>query len=290
MLLDAKRLLDRGFLPKELPPAFNTAGLGAAISGMLQTPKGLPSEPWASRPGVWMLARQGSLRRPLSIPNPLHYARLCLTLEANSQDLESRLEDASKPTDRYRATSLGRDLVMQVMSAEMGVLSRALRELLCYYRAGVEIPLEDVGDLLNAVVTRQSPQGHGSEVAWALWGLLEFKLELSSEAGGHLARSNDPVAALVGLHLRKEGLWGEQALDRWEELVSKDELYGEMWLFAYEAAHKGWLPRRPGKSPFQDRLFAHLHRSGVSFYDPARRMDLSTRGAPVLVNSAPTYG
>jgi hypothetical protein len=72
-------LLSRGYFPKELPPPFNTRSFGAAVDG------GLPPEfdlllarptkknpAFVSQPSVHNLARAGTLRRKLSVPNPVN--------------------------------------------------------------------------------------------------------------------------------------------------------------------------------------------------------------------------
>lgn len=541
MLIDAAHLLDRGFLPKELPPAFQSAGFGGAVRSYLAANTSLPDQPKNSALALWALARQGNLRRHLAIPNPLHYAGLCLTLEKYNSEIEGRFAGASRSFDgQYAATSipvpgspgagravhsllsddrlleprarvrararvlvrtdiascyaniythtlewalvgrerakaavrdkkirnnwtpdeqrrytmageldravqaqqlgetrglpigpdgslviaelllsavdrrllkerpalrgyrhsddfefgvestaeatevlsllqgvlsdelrlelntrktriielpaplelpwvtalksadlrgppraqrramirlfdqafafrqqhpdehvlayligilnhysldrenwaLGRDLILQIMAAEYGILPKALHELLCYRQAGVSVPLDDVAAILNATVERQAPLGHGSEVAWALWGLHEFGLKITSNAGKHLERSKDPVAALVGLHLWDAGLWTDAPeLGSWAQMTAREELYGEAWILAYEAAHRGWLaPPSGAGTALDDAFFKHLHDSQVSFYDPIRRLDLHRRPVPVLDLPGAGYG
>lgn len=76
-----RRLLTRGFLPKELPPLFSSATLenivghaGLPALFTQQTPK------WTA-PIQHDLARPGGLRRRLHIPNPINYFRLATAFE-----------------------------------------------------------------------------------------------------------------------------------------------------------------------------------------------------------------
>lgn len=88
----AKALLARGFLPAELPPCFVSHSLGEAYPILL----GRPDDCSAKKdihvlPTSFHLARQGMLRRRLSIPHPLYYTQLCHCIEQHSQDLSAAL-------------------------------------------------------------------------------------------------------------------------------------------------------------------------------------------------------
>jgi hypothetical protein len=72
-------LLSRGYFPKELPPPFNTRSFGTAVEGglppefdLLLTRPTKKSPAFVSQPSVHNLARAGTLRRKLSIPNPVN--------------------------------------------------------------------------------------------------------------------------------------------------------------------------------------------------------------------------
>ena len=54
--------------------------------------------------------------------------------------------------------------------------------------------------------------------------------------------------------------------------MSESELYGEMWLLAYEANVRQWLLAK-GNVDFVagDTSFAHLKNNNVRFYKPVRR-------------------
>lgn len=77
----ASRLLARGFLPKELPPLFSSMRLGGIV-GAAEIPALFtqPKAKW-SAPVQHDLARPGSLRRRLSIPNPVNFFRLTNAFE-----------------------------------------------------------------------------------------------------------------------------------------------------------------------------------------------------------------
>lgn len=81
-------LLERGYFPRELPPVFSTRSFAAHVatnqatmpSGYIPFPQ---SKGCVTKPTVHNLARAGSLRRRLSLPNPIAYHQLATVLEAN---------------------------------------------------------------------------------------------------------------------------------------------------------------------------------------------------------------
>lgn len=107
----ASELLGRGFLPAELPPIFTSASLGTAyqqFKGELEpckAPKGI-----AVVPTTFNLARQGTLRRRLSIPHPLYYAQLCQEIEAHSMLLHHALDRSTWSRSRPTVSGTGRAL------------------------------------------------------------------------------------------------------------------------------------------------------------------------------------
>ena len=110
MAITEYSLLDRGYLPRELPPPFRSRTLAAAIhanSGGLpvtftQNP---PPEAW---PATYKVARQGTLRRKLGIPNPINQVGLNREIIASWSTLtrltaQSRLSKSRPIEGRYRA-------------------------------------------------------------------------------------------------------------------------------------------------------------------------------------------
>lgn len=82
-----RRLLTRGYLPKELPPLFSSATLANVIGNT-----GLPTfftqaKPRWSAPVQHDLARPGGLRRRLGIPNPVNFFRLSSAFEQHKEVL-----------------------------------------------------------------------------------------------------------------------------------------------------------------------------------------------------------
>lgn len=87
--ISALDLCSKGFLPKELPPCFSVTSFNQAALDEL---KGI--EAITSRFARYNMARPGTLRRRLGIPNPINHAKLACHIEQYWPDI-MRVLDAS---------------------------------------------------------------------------------------------------------------------------------------------------------------------------------------------------
>jgi hypothetical protein len=134
----------------------------------------------------------------------------------------------------------------------------------------------------NAIIQSHAPQGHSSEVCWALWGCILFGIKVAGASGDALIAMKDPAAAVLGLHAQKKGL-----LPRKNHLKSfaqfLPDLYGEHWILAYEANIKGWLrPPGGGDNVASDPRFYILKANGVAFYDESKVEDAFVQAAKAV--------
>jgi hypothetical protein len=82
--------LSKGYFAKELPPPFESDTFGNLISSALALPAEFNSNhERTSRAINHNYLKVGALRRQLTIPNPLHYYRLCKELVANWSDIQA---------------------------------------------------------------------------------------------------------------------------------------------------------------------------------------------------------
>lgn len=180
------------------------------------------------------------------------------------------------------------DLLLQCAAAEASTLSRVLSELKRIQAAGHAVDVTAIADTLNGIVIAEAPRTHGNEVAWALWGLIEFGLPIDAQAARKVIGMEDNVVALVALDAQRRGLMPPGFVAPWGPLMTVPELQSENWLLAYEANVKGWLPS--ASVPDHVALHAEFSRmktAGVSFYDPTRgvRTGVAPVGAPDEVSS-----
>lgn len=171
---------------------------------------------------------------------------------------------------------LYQQLLLQCAVSEPGTLSYVVTQLVFYAARGRQIDVDLVRFALNGIVETESVVGQGNEVAWALWALLVFGLQLTESAAAELSTMEDSIVALLALDLRARNL-APTALNvsRWQALVSSAELYGKHWLLAYEAPYHGWLTLRGGGDPVttSDDAFRFLRAQGVTFYEPPAGID-----------------
>jgi hypothetical protein len=154
MSLTLENLLERGYLPQELPPPFVSQGLAKFVAA--EKPKGFPfvSTPATSIPEVFNLARTGTLRRQLSILNPIHFSFLADFVADNWAALEKEatgsLFSLSSPVTTDPKRGIGRQHRMD---------QRADRRAQVYAQGRY---------LLRADLSRFYPSVYTHTIPWAL--------------------------------------------------------------------------------------------------------------------------
>lgn len=134
-------LCERGFLPAELPPPFSSRSFGALVrTGWNPTP------PRSSSGVSHNLFRWGSLRRPLTIPNPLAFVGLAREIETQWANLQ--------PVIRLSPWSLTRPIISTVRAVEREHDHRILLRARASSRAGHRYALRaDVSRFYHSIYT-----------------------------------------------------------------------------------------------------------------------------------------
>ena len=161
------------------------------------------------------------------------------------------------------------NLLFQCAMNEPGSLHNIIDQLLRYFRNTYTINSAQFRTVLGYLMQKHAPLGHGSEVAWALWGTLLFSISIDESIASIISRMDDPVVALLALDARNKGLiTSTPSFSQWESKMNAQELYDDQWLLAYEANVKGWLPVPPGPDYVNsDPAFSFLKSNSVQFYD-----------------------
>lgn len=160
-------------------------------------------------------------------------------------------------------------LMFQMLVTEP-TCSRFVMEVLALQsKAGNLVGKREFRDAAETIAKKHAALGHGSEVAWMLWGSIANKVPLSSRTARAISGMDDCLVALLALHAKDLGL-APRGLDTtlWTTSMTTDQLRGENWLLAYEASIKGWLPSAGGADHIRsDAFFSALRTANVSFYD-----------------------
>ena len=128
----------------------------------------------------------------------------------------------------------------------------------------------DLQSLLIELCLYHAPLQHGFEVAWSLWLARTFLINLPEKIAAVLRKVDDDIVALVALDLESQGLLPKLNSKLWMSRMTKDHLYSEHWLLAYEAYVQGWLSSIDGDDYVsEDPFFSILARGGARFYSSA---------------------
>jgi hypothetical protein len=180
----------------------------------------------------------------------------------------ARLEPVELAT---RNTKLFQSLLLHLLTVEPGAIREVLELLIEKERQGVVLQRTTLG-ALNEIVVRHSRLQHHSEVAWALWAALRFRLSLDAQAVKELPSCDNAVVAVLGLDANSNGLVPGLDVTPWAIQMKPDELDDVHWLMAYEGLIRGWLPALAGPDYVSaNPNWAFLKSLNVHFYSPVRR-------------------
>ena len=168
--------------------------------------------------------------------------------------------------------------LLNAATADAATLRWVLDVVVAQSAAGHSIDKKAFADVCSSIIRRHAPQGHGSEVSWALWGCLALDVPLSEAMSHLISRMDDDVVALLALQCEDRAVLPSGSLDRqfWTTAVATpDAAVSDHWLLAYEGHVNGWLPN---PSLATDPIFGPMLKAGVVFFD-SKRCTLQSLGA-----------
>ena len=161
------------------------------------------------------------------------------------------------------------NLLLQCVTVDPSSVGVVLNQLVRYRDLHYSLDTQHIAEVFNSVVKKHAPLGHGSEVAWALWGLIVIGTPTDDESATVAANMNDSIVAILMLDAKSKGLVSASVnFNNFQSYMKTEELYGEQWMLAYEANVKNWLPSLTRRDHVnRDPCFSFLKSNGVYFYD-----------------------
>jgi hypothetical protein len=144
---------------------------------------------------------------------------------------------------------------------ETGVLPIVLN-LLTKYKS--HLSKNGVTNFVKSLIDQNIHKGHHYEVSWALWIAKCFGITIPSDVAQQIIDSRDVISIIILLDLYQTGkISGTINTIDLESDLNLSSLDGELWLLAYEAEIKKWLPlNNIALNPF----FQILEKNKISFY------------------------
>ncbi|MBK7706838.1 MAG: RNA-directed DNA polymerase [Acidobacteria bacterium] len=161
-------------------------------------------------------------------------------------------------------------LAAQAAMHEPEVLPHVLGLLNFWEQQGYPVDRSLLGRLLKTICIEYANRFVGSEVAWAIWGFLQFSLQIPVDCVAASKKLNDDIVSILLLDARRKGLIRDRSsLQALRDCIGLEAFEGEHWLLAYEGTKKSWL--RPPPSLRSDFVSNHhvkcLLDAGVYFYE-----------------------
>jgi hypothetical protein len=181
---------------------------------------------------------------------------------------------------------VGQSCVTQALIGEPGCAQKAFALLSFWALNGVPLDHALLRRSVEQLVLRHSGIDFSSDVAWSLAFCIERQIQLGKKAAKTLSILTDDCIAIQALHAHADGLlpqgFSKIAIAKG---IANEDLEGEHWLLAYEAARHGFLPGPVGIVK-ANPLFADFLARGVTFYRrqmPPYATILHPGGAPEWV-------
>ena len=172
------------------------------------------------------------------------------------------------------------NLLSQAALHEPEVLPHVIGLLNYYQLRGRKLQVERLEELFCEISKIYASRLVGSEVAWALWGFLQFKMKIPQSCIDDALSMEDDLVSLLLLDANSKGLVDPPLdLQRYSALVKKDAFRSEHWLLAYEGVKKKWLKasKKDLNSFKNDPHVKELLRADVYFYNEDWKFDESAR-------------
>lgn len=268
MSLTLENLLARGYLPQELPPPFQSELLAKFVTA--EKSKGFPfvsNLARTSTPEVFNLARTGTLRRELSILNPIHFSFLADFVVDNWVALEKEatgsLFSLSSPVTTHPKRGIGRKHKMD---------QRPERRAQAYANGRY---------LLRADISRFYPSIYTHSIPWALHGK-EFskKNKKAKNLGNQLDElvRNCQDGQTNGIPIGPDTslLIAEILLGQVDEVLRKRGITGLRYVDDYELVFDTEAQAFEGLSAFQNALLGfelHLNPSKTRILSLPQRIE-----------------
>lgn len=147
-------LLSRGYFPRELPPAFSTATFGRIISANQGLLPGRFNQNLTAKTMSHNLARSGSLRRKLGIPNPILFYQLASCVVDNWRHLHGCASQSQYSLTTPVDGIMSRAIERQYSLTEKPIRRAQLRSTSRY--------------ILQADINRFYPSVYTHSIPWAI--------------------------------------------------------------------------------------------------------------------------
>ncbi len=130
----------------------------------------------------------------------------------------------------------------------------------------------------NSIIQVHARSENHSEVAWALWIMIELRLSLHEESVDALSELTSSVCLLLALTVLRE----TRSKYKISQIVlskyaSQEALYKEGWLLSYEGGTRRWLGNIDTAYILANDFFGPLAKNKISFYNDKLRLPLIFR-------------
>jgi len=134
--------------------------------------------------------------------------------------------------------------------------------------ARADLPLETLREFIEHRLPVLARANRLGEVTWLLFLAIRLNIALSSKALEPLFEKENALVATLVVCLESRGyVQGNVDRRNWDRSLTSAGLRGPMWLYAYEAVTRGYLPGVTDAFILQEPYFALLRARSIQFLD-----------------------
>lgn len=173
------------------------------------------------------------------------------------------------------------NLALRAVRNNKTILPQFVQIIANYRDRKYEISIEKMEKIILDILRTSVPNGGHFEISWALFLVKTLGIRINSDKLDGISQLESSVCALIALDLRdKNQIEGPLDESLWLQSLTNAGLNSGMWLLAYEADLKGWLPSPPINHVDNHTFFRELKKRNISFYNDKKNVRLLSREKP----------
>jgi hypothetical protein len=163
-------------------------------------------------------------------------------------------------------------ILLKIALFEPSVLNQIVKLFITYKSYFQTDSKNKIRNVAEQLIDTHLEINHHFEVAWSLWFVRTFEIQLNCDLIDRIIKSEDSISKLIILDLHSIGLAPILDSTKVKNLCVDSSLFDENWLLVYEAVKKGWII--PSDSMLLDKheFFKLLRDKGIEFYDSDKQI------------------
>lgn len=167
--------------------------------------------------------------------------------------------------------SVFESLLFRLAITESSSLQKVAKILITYKTLVNKAKLKD---FCYEIINRHFEKSHDFELAWSLWILSQFKIQIKKEVFEKIFMSKSVIATVLGLDLLKENnRITKFDYDNIKEFIETENLNTKYWILVYECIYHDFIDGISSSIVDNHLFFKILKSNNVTFYNNTNTLE-----------------